>query len=74
MYYWFSWRANEEKVRRNGTLYFQWVDTITRKLVVYIATKNEKSVEKWLHMFLLKQIQLNLYIWKYLVSSTVLQA
>lgn len=74
MYYWFSWRANEEKVRRNGTLYFQWVDTITRKLVVYIATKNEKSVEKWLHMFLLKQIQLNLYIWKYLLSSTVLQA
>jgi len=32
MYYWFSWRANEEKVRRNETL--RWVDTITEKLVV----------------------------------------
>ena len=36
MYYWFSWRANEEKVSRNGTLYFQWVDAIIERLVVYI--------------------------------------
>ena len=41
MYYWFSWRANEEKVRRNGAL--EGVDAISRKL----KSSSLHSGQKW---------------------------